>query len=238
MSPLAPRGAPAEGAGLGSWHEREFVAGWLEEDVVADLLALPRRISAALVAEAGLDVSHVIDLGAGEGPYLEVLLDAFPDARGTWVDSSAPMLDSARERLGRLADRVEFLLGDIEDFAGLPVGDADVILTSRVVHHFSPASIRRLYATVGERLRPGGFFFNLDHYGAPGDWERRYRAIREQFVGKPKRDLPPHRHDFPFSLVAAHLSWLEEAGFEPPDVPWRTFYTALLAARKPASART
>jgi SAM-dependent methyltransferase len=109
-----------------------------------------------------------------------------------------------------------------------------VIVTSRVVHHFSPDSIRALYREAFEGLRPGGFFFNLDHYGAPGDWERTYRRIRPEFVGKPRTALPPHRHDHPFSVPAAHLAWLEAAGFEAPDVPWRTFYTALLVGRRPA----
>ncbi len=32
-----------------------------------------------------------------------------------------------------------------------------------------------------------------------------------------------------------HLAWVEAAGFEHPDVPWRTFYTALIVARKPTA---
>jgi tRNA (cmo5U34)-methyltransferase len=246
MSPLTPRGgaapeAPAASAApepepepLGSWHTREYVAGWLEQDVIGDMLRLPRRISAALVADAGIDVDHVIDLGAGAGPYLKVLLDAFPSARGTWVDSSEPMLESAREQLGGYGTRVRYTIGDAEELAGIETEPADVIVTSRVVHHFSPESIRALYAAALERLRPGGFFFNLDHYGAPGDWEQRYRRIRGQFVGKPRTPLPPHQHDHPFSVPADHLAWLAAAGFEAPDVAWRTFYTALLVGRKPS----
>jgi SAM-dependent methyltransferase len=221
------------GQPLGSWHAPDFVAGWLEQDVIADMLRLPRSISAALVADAGIEVGHVIDLGAGAGPYLEVFLDAFDGARGTWVDSSVPMRDSARERLARLGDRVDFVLADAQDLAGLDAAPADVIVTSRVVHHFSPASIQALYRAAFERLRPGGFLFNLDHYGAPGDWEQRYRRIRGRFVGKPSTPVPSHRHDYPFSVPAAHLRWLAEAGFDAPDVPWRTFYTALLVGRRP-----
>jgi SAM-dependent methyltransferase len=238
MTPMPPRAGGAEAVAsaepLGSWHAQEYVAGWLRQDVIDDMLRLPRRISAALVQDAGIDVAHVVDLGAGAGPYLAVLLDAFPGARGTWVDSSQPMLDSATERLRGFGDRVRFALGDAERLAELDTGPADVIVTSRVVHHFSPDSIRALYAAALERLRPGGFFFNLDHYGAPGDWEQRYRRIRSQFVGK-TQTLPPHRHDFPFSLPADHLAWLAKAGFDAPDIPWSTFYTALLVGRKPAA---
>jgi malonyl-CoA O-methyltransferase len=217
---------------LESWHSESYAEAWAGEDVLADLLALPRRISAALVADAGLAVEHVVDVGSGPGAYLSVFLAAFPDARGTWIDSSDAMERLARERLAD--DRVSYLQADAErlDAAGLP--PAQVIVTSRMLHHFSPESHRSFYETVLKLLEPGGFFFNLDHVGVPEGWEPRYRRIREQFTGARKQELKPHRHEFPLSLVAEHLDWLEDAGFAAPDVPWRTFFTALLAARKPA----
>jgi hypothetical protein len=107
------------------------------------------------------------------------------------------------------------------------------VLTSRVLHHFSPASLQRVYGASARVLRPGGFFFNLDHVGAPGDWEQRYRRIRSAFTGRRKAPLRPHRHDYPLRPVADHLAWLSDAGLEHPDVPWRTLYSALMVARKP-----
>lgn len=219
---------------LGSWHSDEYVADWIGADVLADMLTLPRQLSAALVADSGDPVEHVVDLGAGHGPYLGVLLNAFPGARGTWVDSSEPMQAAARERLVPLEGRIGYVLGDIERLAELDLDPADVVVTSRVLHHFSPESLRAFYSAAFDVLRPGGFFFNLDHFGCPDGWEKRYRRIREQFTGKPKRDTPPHRHDFPFQQATDHLRWIEAAGFEPPDTPWRTFFSSLLAARKPA----
>jgi SAM-dependent methyltransferase len=215
-----------------TWSSEAFVAEWVGQDVLADMLKLPRQISAALVADAGVDVTHVIDLGSGPGAYLQTLLESFPSARGTWVDTSPTMEEVARERLAHLDDRVEYRIGDIEALDSLHLGDADVVVTSRVVHHFSPESIQRFYAGVHEHLADGGFFFNLDHFGVPEPWEQRYRAIRRQFTGRPKQEVPRHHHDYPFSLIETHLGWLEQAGFAPPDVPWRTFFTALLAARR------
>jgi trans-aconitate 2-methyltransferase len=219
---------------LPSWDSEEFVAAWIGEDVLADMLTLPRQLSASLVADAGVAVSHVVDLGSGPGGYLETLLESYPRARGTWIDTSETMEETARERLARFDARIEYRLGDIEALRALELQPAQVILTSRVVHHFSRDSIQEFYAAVFDVLEPGGFFFNLDHYGSPEGWEERYRRIRRQFTGKPKRDIPPHRHDHPFQPIPDHLRWLGETGFEAPDVPWRTFYTALLAARRPA----
>jgi SAM-dependent methyltransferase len=201
------------------------------------MLALPRQISAALVADSGLQVSRVADLGSGHGPYLELLLDTFPRAVGTWVDSSAAMLEQAVPRLARFGDRIEYLLRDLEEITEVDVPQCEVVVSSRVLHHFSPESLRRFYRTAHELVAPGGFLFNLDHVGTPHGWEQRYRSIRDQFTGARKRSLQRHRHDYPLSAADDHQRWLAQAGFEAPDIPWRTFYTVLVAARRPATRR-
>ncbi|MGZ4355121.1 MAG: class I SAM-dependent methyltransferase, partial [Gaiellaceae bacterium] len=109
---------------------------------------------------------------------------------------------------------------------------ADVVVSSRVLHHFSPESLARVYRAVHGLLAPGGFFFNLDHVGAPGDWEKAYRHVRDQITGPRKKRLAPHRHDYPLAPTDAHLGWAREAGFADPDAPWRTLYTALILARR------
>lgn len=219
---------------LGSWHSPDYVLEWSGDDVLADILELPRRISAALVADAGVEVRRVVDLGSGAGSYLAVFLRSFAATRGTWVDASEPMERIARKELRPLADRVDYVRGDAEQIERLDLPGADVVVTSRMAHHFSPESLQKLYGAVLELLNPGGFFFNLDHFGAPPGWEQRYRRIREQFTGPRRSPLRRHRHDFPLMETGQHLAWLESAGFEPGDVPWRMFYSALLAARRPA----
>jgi SAM-dependent methyltransferase len=139
----------------------------------------------------------------------------------------------ARERLGDLEDRVAYVNANAERLEAVDVEPAQVVVTSRMLHHFSPPALQCFYRAAFELLTPGGFLFNLDHFGTPDGWEARYRRIRELFTGPRTRELRPHRHDFPFSSVGEHLSWIEAAGFEPPDTPWRAFFTALVAARKP-----
>jgi trans-aconitate methyltransferase len=220
---------------LASWKEGAYVADWVGDDVLADLLELPRRISAALVEASEVDVQHVVDLGSGHGPYLELLLDTFPQARGTWVDSSPPMEPLARESLARFGERVSYMLGDIEDLPSLRLGRAQLIVSSRAIHHFSHDSIRRLYGAAFDVLTAEGWFFNLDHFGTPSDWKRRYRAIRNRFTGPRKEQLRRHREPFELTVPETQIGWLRDIGFDA-DIPWRTFFTALLAARKaPAS---
>lgn len=177
-----------------------------------------------------------MDLGSGPGRYLEVFLEAFPEARGSWVDSSKPMLKEARMRLGPFDDRVTYILADASRPTELEIpGDLSVILTSRMVHHFSPSEVRSLYDWAFHALSPGGWFFNLDHVGTPARWEARYRAVKAQFTGKggkADKKTSSHRHEHPYSMIDQHLSWLSETGFEVPDTPWRLFFSALISARR------
>lgn len=219
---------------LQSWESPEYAAQWASDDVVADMLELPRRISVALVADSDVEVEHVVDVGSGPGAYLERFLRAFPDARGTWIDVSDAMRDLAQERLGPFGDRVSYVVGDAERLGELDVAPAQAVLSSRVLHHFSPETLRDLYRAAFDLVTPGGWVMNLDHVGAPGDWEQAYRRIRDQFTGKRKERLTPHRHDYPLALADQHRGWIEAAGFGPADTPWRTFYTALIVARRPA----
>jgi ubiquinone/menaquinone biosynthesis C-methylase UbiE len=221
---------------LGSWTSAEYVGQWLGEDVIAELLNLPRAISVALVEDAGIDVSHVVDLGSGHGPYLELFLDAFPNARGTWVDVSAPMAAEARERLARFGDRVTYVLTDVHELAAAGIEPASVVVSSRALHHLSAEALAEVYRVAGELVVPGGFVFNLDHVGAPGDLEQAYRRVRGRFTGERKKELKPHRHDYPLARADEHASWMEAGGFEHADIPWRTLYTALIAARRRAGS--
>jgi SAM-dependent methyltransferase len=220
------------GGHIGSWQSAEYVGEWAGDDVVGRLLETPRQISVALVRDAGVDVTHVVDLGSGQGPYLADFLHAFPDARGTWFDSSEPMLERAREALAEFGDRVTFVVACAEELGSAGVEPADVVVSSRALHHLAADELARAYREVCKLVTPGGFFFNLDHVGALDDWEQRYRRIRDQFTGARRRRLQPHREDEPLQPVADHLLYLERAGFETVDVPWRMLYTALLAGRR------
>jgi SAM-dependent methyltransferase len=218
---------------LGEWHSQEFVATWVGDDTIADMLELPRKLSALLVRDAEIPVARVLDLGSGHGPYLARFLRMFPEAQGTWFDYSEAMEELARAQLAEFGDRVEYVVGDVERLHELELEQADVIVTSRALHHFSPESLQRIYRRCCELTTPGGFIFNLDHIGTPGDWEGSYRRIRDQ-ITEPRKAEAPHRHDFPFYPPEEHRAWMELGGYADADVPWRLLFTTLIAARRPA----
>jgi trans-aconitate methyltransferase len=218
----------------GSWQSGDYTAAWAAEDIMAPVLELPRQISAALVADTGLEVRHVVDLGSGPGSYLGYMLERFPDARGTWVDGSPAMLDMARSELAPFVDRMTFVVAELEELDATAIEPADVVVSSRALHHLAPASLALVYEVIASILRPGGLVFNLDHVGSPEDrWQGTYRRLREQFVGRRRQRLEAHRQDGPLPPAEMHLESMTAAGLLYADVPWRLLMTALLVAQKP-----
>jgi SAM-dependent methyltransferase len=97
------------------------------------------------------DGGVVVDIGCGGGTYTRAW-SALGARRVIGVDSSAPVLDSAREDHGALAG-VEFRHGDAAA-TGLPAGEADVVFERALVHHI--AELAPVVAEARRLLRPGG----------------------------------------------------------------------------------
>jgi SAM-dependent methyltransferase len=220
--------AGSHGPGAGVWGDPDFVERWVAGDTGPEALRAPRAITAALVADSGIEVRRVVDVGAGPGSFLRVMLEAFPSAEGVWVDASDAMLSRAQEELADLGSRVRFEMGDLREADRLPL-DADVVVSSRAVHHFLPDAIGRFYAAAATALSSGGFLANLDHFGTP--WRETYKRIKPGFVARSGGGTESHDHDAPPQPIRDHLAWMREAGLVDPDVPWRLFWTALLVAR-------
>jgi trans-aconitate methyltransferase len=212
------------------WMDEKLAARWTAADSLKEMLVLPRRISATVVAADRPGTALVVDVGSGPGDYLATMLDTFPSARGLWTDVSPAMEDIARPALAAYGDRVEFRLVDIEDLSPLPAG-VDVLTTSRASHHFDADTLARFYAAAAGHLAPGGWLVNLDHVLSPGAWDRRLRDARTAMIPQ-KREGTGHSHDKPLPTVDEHLAGLAAAGFDDVAVPWRSFYTCLFMAKK------
>jgi trans-aconitate 2-methyltransferase len=86
----------------------------------------PARDLLARVALA--EAAYVVDLGCGPGNSTELLVERFPGASVLGTDTSAAMLDSARERL----PQCRFELSDIT--AWQPATPPDLIFANAVLH--------------------------------------------------------------------------------------------------------
>ena len=107
-----------------------------------------------LVEPAG---AVVVDIGCGGGTYTRAW-SQLGARRVVGVDSSAPLLASAREDHGALPG-VEFVEGDAAA-TGLPDGEADVVFERALVHHI--ADLGPLIAEARRLLRPGGTYLVQD----------------------------------------------------------------------------
>ncbi len=214
------------------WQDRQFAEGWIASDRFEDLLSLPRRMAAALIAQERPETTVVLDVASGPGAFLTAVLDEIPEARGIWSDASQAMADEARSRLARFGDRVEFREVDMTALrsAGLPSG-LDAIVTSRAAHHLDRSELGRFYTQCAELLAPGGWLVNLDHIGPSEVWDRRLRALRPRFVPA-GGDGPKHHHNYPLTSVADHLAAYAEAGIDDVELVWRGFYSCLFMGRK------
>lgn len=107
-----------------------------------------------LVDPAG---ATVVDIGCGGGTYLRAWSE-LGAARVVGVDSSAPLLQTAREDHGDLPG-AEFHLGDAAG-TGLPDGAADVVFQRALIHHV--ADLAPVVAEARRLLRPGGTYLIQD----------------------------------------------------------------------------
>ncbi|HKD98493.1 MAG TPA: class I SAM-dependent methyltransferase [Micromonosporaceae bacterium] len=215
------------------WSDVEFAKAWLAKDTQGDLLALPRRIAAALVEGDRPGTALVLDIASGAGPFLAAFLDTFPEAHGFCTDASPTMVETARDRLAGYADRVTYQLADMTDLAsaGLPTA-FDAITTSRASHHLKGAPLADFYRGVTAHLAPGGWFANLDHVGPPAVWDARLRAAKKRLFPSQGEGGPKHHHDYPLASVDEHLAALAAAGLPDARVAWSAFHTCLIMARR------
>jgi tRNA (cmo5U34)-methyltransferase len=107
---------------------------------------------------------RALDLGVGTGYFAERFLRRYPNAHVWAIDGAAAMVDLATARLGPLAKRVRFLIGDFRNLSRLlPEGESfDVAFSSYALHHLGRDDKQTVVRQARDRLRTGGWFLNAD----------------------------------------------------------------------------
>jgi len=207
---------------MSEWRDERHVQTYLGR---AD--ALPRgEAEAVLLDELPPGLTRVLDLGAGDGRLLQVVLDRHPGASGVAVDFSDAMVERLRERFAA-GHRVEVVVHDLSEPLG-DLGTFDAVVSSFAIHHLEYARKRSLYAEVFERLMPGGVFCNLEHVSSPS--ERVHLAFLAALGFTPGDEDPSNR----LLDVGSQLAWLRELGFVDVDCYWKWRELALLVGVKPS----
>ncbi len=188
-----------------------------------------------LLAQVPLREAHkVYDLGCGPRNSTQLLVERFPHAGVTGLDSSPDMLRQARERL----PRCQFIEADLNDWAA--PGDADVLYSNATIQwlpdHLSV--LKRLLSG----LRTGGVLAvqlpdNFDEsshvlmreIARSGPWAEAVGSARADRTGLPQVGdyydaLKPHCsrldiwhtiYQHPLDGAAAIVEWVKGTGLRP-----------------------
>jgi SAM-dependent methyltransferase len=134
----------------------------LDAEITAEHTA---SITAWLPLHTGL--RQIVDLGCGTGAGTFALLDRFPDAHVTAVDTSAEHLQRLREKACArgVEERVRTVQADLDGAAWPDLGSPDLVWASASMHHMAHPD--RVLRTVHDLLTPGGLFAVVELAGFP-----------------------------------------------------------------------
>ena len=112
--------------------------------------------SLQLIKEMGVHKdAQVIDIGGGASSLADHLLNA-GYKHVTVLDISAKALENSKQRLGKQAKEIQWMVGDITQ-VDLPSGSYDIWHDRAVFHFLTQAEDRKRYVDVlGKSLKPGG----------------------------------------------------------------------------------
>ena len=191
-----------------------------------------------------------LDLGVGTGFFSQAILRNFPNCRVIAIDGAAAMVDMAKGRLGSLADRVDFRVGDFRDLAKLVASErGDLVYSAFALHHLPAADKVPALREAVRFLNTGGWFLNADLIVAnDADVQNRYQELRVQGIvrrssGRDERfknesstrafiaDLEARDHDQPLTL-SEDLRVLDEAGLQNASAFWLEYREAVTGGFK------
>jgi SAM-dependent methyltransferase len=204
------------------WTTAEHALGYLQN---ADRIPHRTEGEATLLEEVPKEAGRILDLGAGDGRLLSLLLLACPAARGVALEFSPPMLERLRQRFHE-DSQVEVVEHNMERPLP-PLGTFDVAASSFAIHHLSHARKHSLFREVWGLLTPGGFFCNLEHVASPTP------RLHDRFLNSLGITAEEEDRSNKLLDVETQLRWLREIGFEDVDCYWKWRELALLIGRRP-----
>lgn len=151
-------------------HEHELVhvhdAGDHSEILDLDAEVLAEHIESITAwLPVGAGPHHIVDLGCGTGAGTLALLDRFPEAELTAVDSSAAHLHRLQEKAAGAAGRLRLVRADLDATSWPDLGTPELVWASASMHHMSDPD--RTLRQVHDLLAPGGLFAVVELAGFP-----------------------------------------------------------------------
>jgi SAM-dependent methyltransferase len=157
---------------------RQFDDLYEDERLLVRLLrpGLFRRRQLAVDTVGSYQAPRVLDVGCGSGRIGEFVLDAGA-SHYVGIDFSEPMVEMARERLGRFGERAELITGDF--LAVSLEGSFDVVLALGVFDYLPDAD--RFARKMFEMCDPGGSL--VGSFPAWSPIKGPARKVRYEWIG-------------------------------------------------------
>jgi len=138
------------------WKSVEHALDYLNR---ADSIAHRTEGEATLLEEISAQSKKILDIGAGNGRLLNLLLLKCPGARGIALDFSPTMLTKLAERFEQ-NNRVDIVEHDIHNPLPGSLQNFDVVVSSFAIHHLAHERKYELYNEIFAIIEPGGVFCN------------------------------------------------------------------------------
>jgi ubiquinone/menaquinone biosynthesis C-methylase UbiE len=108
----------------------------------------------------------VLDVGCGTGTLLIAAARSEPGIETHGVDPAAAMIQRARRKATAAGVKASFEIGVVEELA-FEDDSIDAVLSSLMLHHLPPTTLRAGLTEIRRVLKPGGRFVAVDFAG-PG----------------------------------------------------------------------
>jgi tRNA (cmo5U34)-methyltransferase len=246
-TPVRMSGTPdSAAANAAVWHSAEAISQWVATAEERERRrAFPRRLMAELLPFAEDEAFTFVDLGAGTGAASQAVLSRYRNATAVLADYSPHMMEEGAKALAPFEGRYRYV--EIDLAAGRwpdeLAGDLDAVISSLCVHHLRDERKRALFAEIGERLRPGGWYFNYDPVAADDPatealWqrvedERDPEAAAKRAHRTPEEQVRWENHVRHIIPLAPQLAFLRDAGFDGIDVYWKELDHVIFGGRRP-----
>jgi trans-aconitate 2-methyltransferase len=178
-----------------------------------------------LVARVGAEgPASVVDLGCGPGNLTALLVERWPDARVAGLDSSAEMIEKARDTTPAVA----FEVADLREWVTSEAEPVDVLVSNATLQ-WVPGHLDLLPALVGRVANGGWLAFQVPgNFGEPSHTLRTELAAETPYAQALEKHVPhvPSSHD-----PVVYLRALQGLGCEVDA--WETTYLHLLRGEDP-----